>query len=489
MKHLLTYIFAFILGGLLLGSCQQDDKVEQAEEQAGLYISIGAFGNNSSTRAVNVTTESKFNKFTVLYFRKLDNDKYYLMDREDLEADPSVNNGEGNHRLSRPFTTWMGGPGNAEAEEYENMKVVVVANLTPSDITAALGSLTYPIAVVDDDKDDIGTVPSYVNSKHDIYEMETILKKLTFGTAASGAIYKGGKTGTGTGETGNYIPMYVCSEPVTIKTKYTANTYIDDRNYNNSAGFPDIADRSFQLMRSVAKVSITNKNVTDKTKLPKGKELKTFQIYDAYIEHGNSLGYIYHSAAIVTGTDASNNKIGRVIASSVPTTDGTRNKGSEAASNTSAVADGNKISIAAVDTDDQSPTYDQQVFTPFYLYEVETEAPTDPNDLSTYPAFKRTDHCHIVLRGFRDGKGLDDPDTDDVDETDLSELKTYLIPFPYLGKAAIPVANFDLTGSVLRNHHYDFTIDGVTDLGLYMSLSVRPWTDVTVTVDPIPVPD
>lgn len=488
MKHLFTYIFACIFGGLFLGSCQQDDKVEQAEEQGGLFISIGALGSNSSTRAVSVSTESKFNKFTVLYFRKLDNDKYYLMDREDLEADPTTDNGQGNHRLSRPFTTWMGGPGNSEAEEYENMKVAVFANLAPADITTALGSLTYPIAVVDDAKTAIGTVPTYASGTHDIYEMETILKKLTFGAAGGGALFLGGKTGAGTDATGNYIPMYVCTEPVTIKTKYTANTYIDDRNYNDSDPLKsDIADRSFQLMRSVAKVSITNKNVTDKTKLPTGKELKTFQIYDAHIEHGNSLGYVYHSAAIVTGVQDSK-KIGRVIASSVPTSDGTRNKGSEAASNASAVATGNKITVPAVNTDDQSATYDQQVFTPFYLYEVETEAPGDPDNLDTYPAFKRTDHCHIVIRGFRDGKGLDDPDTDE-DETNLNELKTYLIPFPYLGKAAIPDANFDLTGSVLRNHHYDFTINGVTDLGLYMSLFVRPWTDVKVDVDPIPVPD
>ncbi|NDV59529.1 hypothetical protein [Bacteroides sp. 519] len=444
MKYLLAHTFVFLFFGMFLEGCQNEDSFqEEPEKEAGLYLSIQPSGT-VSTRAMK---DSDIGEMTILYFRKnekitgVGDDKYYLLDVEKI-ATGVVGTGTNNQLFApKDGGKWTG----PQYAFYPNMRVAVFANSHLLDFATTLGynatvdgtaATTHPTTGI------ITMDPLSKTISSSSLEMENVLKSITFKNNVDTVAYVRSDS----------IPMYVLTGDVKIrKGPYEADYYVSTDGTSTQV---------YNLIRSVAKVKIENKKARFQDKVNSG--LYHFLLDSVYVVKGNRKGYAYYDSS---SSDHFNSD--RVVEATVPT-GASATKGG-ITSKTNAVPDTTKTSGT-------------QTVSDFYLYEAKIA-----NAGTTNRKFDSNNDCHLVIVGRREAatKG-----------TYEKTRRKYMIPIPYLQKGDVSAttsyvigtsfeANYP--GSILRNHYYKFTIEGVGDRGLRIKLSIQNWTEVTIGTDPIPV--
>ncbi|NDV66498.1 hypothetical protein D0T60_14795 [Bacteroides sp. 224] len=224
----------------------------------------------------------------------------------------------------------------------------------------------------------------------------------------------------------HFIPMYAITNELQISA--TTTTTITDVRYIRD--FNDVTtDKSkattYYLIRMLAKIEIINKET------PATGKLK-FQINNVSLKYGKTAGYIGYNPDC---WDAGNNWVFN------PTLYGAGVVGAD------------------ISTISGIPTYssNQQVIE-FYVFETGVKE-------SGLDNVNSTDNCHIVLEGY-------------VDNDDKTS-RSYMLSIPSLDRKGGSVsANKAKPGSILRNHHYKYTIEGVTNVyPIDAKIKVIDWTD------------
>lgn len=418
----INILFALLcLSGILI-SCQNENEIENSSAEAGFYISLNALGNEGATRDLHDDTPTSADENKISNLYAL-----YFEEAGSTNDDYKLMGSSDGSVVAIEEVTDAAGKNLANADLIRLKPEQFLSTTANENITIA-GSNRIIMFLAN-----IGsTKPSYT-------------KGTTLGTIKSGNILHSISGSHLLGSASTPIPMYVCTDLVKIEAfPYAQNYYV--RPDNNTTTNPSGTDlQTYKLVRMLAKFTLTNKydgTITD------GSGVSNFLITKAYLVNAYSNGYVCYDNWSTT-----ENRV------------------------TTATLTGTGTLAAATSTDmtpsvtvwDASNKPDQVIT--FYTCEKGHVSGSKLNNQSNF---------YIVLEGVRRKKN-------GVDLVDASGVtKKYMLGVPAVtySSGTFTASETD-AGDVLRNHHYNYTIQTVTERSLRVAMQVRPWSVVNIDGDPI----
>ncbi|NDV66499.1 hypothetical protein [Bacteroides sp. 224] len=425
MKIKLLNILYVISLFMICISCEKED-TEMPEEENGILVSL-AYPKESGGSAFTRAMNEGLGTLRVLYFIKSGSD-YIYRGLNSFDTTPTADaNGNYTYRLTPPFV-------DAANNTTEAMKLVFIAN-AESEVAAVAGVA--------------GKIVTGTTTLANAYQYLTAVTS----TTAKISLWTKNKKGD------EVIPMAVETEEVSLPTGKTAPT---GNHYVGGSSSGATNDKVYSLVRMAAKVKIVNTVITTNTSTK-----KNFKITNAWIINGNDEGFLCYQGAIsgsathtYTIDNKSGEKSGHVVTavSAIPS-------GAE-----KSVKDNNNKLTPTLSADGKTQTLE------CYILEATSSSTGNITDI--------TSNCHIRLEGKRWEPG---------DAESTATNVNYMIPFPKLTHTSgasgitIDISTTD-GGHVLRNHFYDYTVNGVNDFGTFAALSVKNWTTVDLSnYNPTPI--